>query len=744
MRKFLHGLAWTLSVALMAYQIYLVSGNGLLNTPLGTRALNRRPERFQIDWRHGLTWWPGRLALWGVEIQVHGRRNAWRARARHARGHIALLPLLRRELHMPAIWGREIDVELDRAAGNVPPPSPRPAGWTLRFDRIATDSLRRLRWSDPAFELRGVGNGVLALVKQIRGALEIRPSRLTMQRARCTMGGVELARNARIDLHLAIARHRRDEAAGWRKLGLTEATLAVDATTPALAVSFDDAGHWHAAIRPDAPRGRLEGRLALADGALRPGGSLTLHMPLRAASPGGVSWESRADLQAAVDDGVHVRLRVPRPPDGFGNVDADLHLATRRLPLDATWRAPLDQLSGTVDLSWHFETLSWLSPLLVKAPWLTLEGAGRVDAALRIQNGRLADGSRLSVPEVTVNAQVLDNLISGSARADARLDVGTEGLVTQTEITIGRFRMAPADEPDLDYVDGTNLRLDLVSSGQLADFRETLQAALRFDDARVGDLRVYNRYLPGRALRLLGGSGRLSGSFDLDAAGRVGAGRLQLVGRNARLALGDLTLSGDLQVDGRLARADLEDRTFDLDGTTVRLTDMRATGAAGELARNWWTRIALPRGRVLWGHPLRIEGRADATLKDVGPLLALFTRHRDYPRWVLRLVDAGQTRISTNALLQGEELVLDRLAAANERFELEARLRVGAGPPAGDLYLRWGLLRLGLEMRNGERDFHTLRPARWYRSRPGFLPASGPAGGGANDNPEKPERGDRR
>lgn len=721
-RRLIRRLAW---VAAALWVAYLVVGNILINTPLGPRLVNQRPQRFHLEWSWGLTWWPGSLTLRDVELAGQAQRVAWTADATRARGRIALWPLLRRELRMPVVRATEVVVELS-GAEPLPRRPKRRLGWTLRFDRIATDSLRRVRWTGAReIELTGRGAGHFALIKQIRGPLAVPPTRLTIQKARLAAGGVELMNEARIDVELRMARHARGETPGWRKLLLTTAAIAVDGATPARTVALDDAGHWRFEVDPDAAPGRVEGRLRLTDGALQRGGSWAIALPLRWSGPDGGRRGSRAELHAAVDDEVTLQIRVPPPADGSTGSDVDLRLATTRLPVDGAWAALAEELSGTADLGWHFDSLDWLSPILVRAPWLELQGAGEVEAALRIERGRLTEGSQIVVPAASIVAEVLGNRISGTARAATRLEAGRDGPLTQTEIVVERFRIAPGEEAGAPYAEGSDLRLDLTSSGDLTAVRETLRGAVRFADARVPDLRVYNRYLPGRALRFIGGSGLLSGDLRLDAVGRLASGSLRVVGRDTRLALGDLTLSGDLDLDSRLDGASLAERQFELDGTTIRLTDIRATDADGVLAAGWWARVDLTDSRVHWGEPLRVDARADAALRNVGPLLALFSRRRDYPKWVLRTVDAGEAQISTRALLQRELLVLDRLKAANERFDLNARLRFAQGPPAGDLYVRWRRLGLGLELRDGHRDFHMIRPARWYRSRPDFLPVAG-------------------
>ncbi|MEO7013969.1 MAG: hypothetical protein ABI127_06620, partial [Dokdonella sp.] len=70
MRLMLRRLLWA---ALAFIGIYLVAGNLFLNTSIGPWAINHKPEKFQLHWSHGVTWWPGSAKLWNVRAQGHVR-----------------------------------------------------------------------------------------------------------------------------------------------------------------------------------------------------------------------------------------------------------------------------------------------------------------------------------------------------------------------------------------------------------------------------------------------------------------------------------------------------------------------------------------------------------------------------------------------------------------------------------------------------------------------------------------------
>ena len=149
-----------------------------------------------------------------------------------------------------------------------------------------------------------------------------------------------------------------------------------------------------------------------------------------------------------------------------------------------------------------------------------------------------------------------------------------------------------------------------------------------------------------------------------------------------------------------------------LDG--VRLASAPADGP-------WWAQLSMPGGRFGWQAPLRLDGAASLRMKDVGILLALFAERSAFPKWVGKLIDEGEVAATSRVRVDGKSVVLDRLSAHNARVDLQARLRLSGNQPYGDLYARWGVLGLGVQLQGGKRDLHLVGAKRWYDSRPPLL-----------------------
>src|SRR5690606_5563021 len=108
-------------------------------------------------------------------------------------------------------------------------------------------------------------------------------------------------------------------------------------------------------------------------------------------------------------------------------------------------------------------------------------------------------------------------------------------------------------------------------------------------------------------------------------------------------------------------------------------------------------------------------------MKDVGFLLAMFADRADYPAWIARVVDAGRVDADGRWLWRGDTLVLDRVHARNDRFEVDARMRLRDGDRRGDLYAKWGVLGVGVELQGESHKLHLRKAREWYRGRPHLL-----------------------
>ena len=702
-----------LAVGVVAiYVLYLIAANVFLNSALGERAFNQRPERFQIHWTGAMSLYPGHVHLRDVRVGGHVRRNLWSVESPVADGRIKLLPLLVRKLSFGRIRARDVVLGVDRDAPDLPQSVPttsksakRP--WRLHFDAITTDSVQQLRVG--SWFVEGGGEASFAMDKELRGGeVAVRPSWLRMPAARLRHGDTVLAREARVDYSMTMAPHTRAQAQGFERVRFVDARLQLSGRAPGLAVS-ERSKDGALSFAKTGQTGQVVADLSIRHGVLQPGGRLRWTAPILIDSASADAQGYRLQVDADVlADAIAVRARVPKRASHYDQVSVDLRVAERRLQLPDP-HAMLRKTSGDIDLRWHFATLRWLNPLLSEG-WLRLDGEADVVADLKLRDGRLAAGSRAQLLRAQLQADIFDTVASGEATAVALV----EGERTNIDFTAQQFRLAPRASPSQAYVQGRDLRLGLVASGDLAEFRRTMLAHLRFEDAVIPDLRAYNRNLPGRSLRFEGGSGTLAADMVLDAKGEMRHGRLQLQGQQAVVRFGPSRIVGNLAVDTRLTHAGRGHRRYRIDAFALDL-DQVQVGKGGDPP--WWAKATFDDGMLDWQQPFKVDGNAQVQMKDVSVLLSLFAERSAFPKWIASVIDEGQAHATAAVRVDGETVTLDRIRARNERAEVDGRLRVASGEPQGDLYARWGVLGLGVEVSGGQRKLHLRNAREWYESR---------------------------
>lgn len=699
------------------YVLYLVAGNVFLNTAALVR-INRNPEAFEARWAWAWTAWPGQLHAHDLVLGGHVHRLLWRAHGTSAGGRIAVWPLFRRELRFVSVRAAEVSIDVQPTPVDRQPPPFRSDAWRITARDVRTSSLRRLRWGE--LEADGDGAGEAGFTHQLRGgATRIFPSRIAMSTARVGYGHRPLLDDARFSLRFAFDAFTHDDPPGWRKAGRAHGRLAIEAATMALALGAESR-EAQTAVPPHP--GHLSADLGFDHGSLLPGGRLQWSVPVTITGADGTRQRRHGQLDLDVQpQAMNVHVRVP-PPVGAGaakamnRLQADVRVAGRGLLPTRAWPEELRRLSGRVEARWHFASLRWLDPLLASKPWLRLDGAGDLDAALKLDAGRVVPGSAIDVPHVALRAEVLGNVFAGDAHAHAEATAAQIG----TALDVDRFTVVPAASPARVYLRGRHLKVTTRSAADLGRQRETLDARLRFAGAEVPDLRAYNRYLPGRSLAFLGGSGTLDADLHVNGQGDIGNGRLRMRSRDARIALGVSRLRGRIDVSSRLALARRGGgSTYDLDEFTLGMDGVRVEGRSGP---PWWGRFTVERGRLDWKRPMRLRGRATMTMKDASLLLSLYADRTAFPKWIAGVIDSGQAAATAQVQVQQGDFVIDHLVAHNRRIDLFAHLRIRDGQPAGDLYARWGILGLGVALADGERHFHLLHAREWYRSQPDLIP----------------------
>jgi hypothetical protein len=432
----------------------------------------------------------------------------------------------------------------------------------------------------------------------------------------------------------------------------------------------------------------------------------------------------------------HAHLALPT-----GRLDVGGETAARALAVDLEARVEpvrsgpgrgrelLRSTHGTATLRGEIASLRFLRPYLQRTPWLDVRGQGAFTADLTLAGGRFATGSRLLVRGAPVAATLLASEATGRGTVEVVVEPGpTQGVAapprTALRVRFDRFGLADRRRPkQAPYLRGSGLRILAIAPAavDLTDPVQDFDATIDLPDAELPDLRVYDALLPAEAgLQLLGGRGRARLHLQASTATRRATGTATLTSDDARFRFQDLTLAGKVSLRAPLQTSDLTSNRFDLAGTRLELADVAYGNTTGEVAggSGWWARADLPRASLVWSDPMSLRGDGQVLMKNSGPLLALFAHKSVLVRWFDQalLVDGVTARARFRL---GDDLVaIDSLhaTAGTGNLELRSRMRFSQAHRTGDLFVRYGRLAAGVELRDGRRDLKLRKAQEWYEA----------------------------
>lgn len=402
------------------------------------------------------------------------------------------------------------------------------------------------------------------------------------------------------------------------------------------------------------------------------------------------------------------------------SVQAELDLAPASAGAPETGLAFFRRLSGGFQAKGKITSLGFLRRYL-KASWLDIKGSGDLDAGVRLVEGRLQAGSKVSVERGQFRATIFDGLAEGGAR----LSAAVEGGKVRVRAAFDRFQVrSAADGTDLPFVRGQGLSLDLSSANlDLATPANDLRATVDLPRAEVPDLRAYNVYLPPQAgAEILGGRGAIDAHFELDGAANTARGQVHLDSDQVEGRFQELELGGRLKLAAILASRDLKGREFALDGTKLDFdrVSYAETGAKEASAPGWWARLRLNEGTMTWARPLALDSRFEVRMKDSGLLLNLVAQRKTFLHWFEGVLTVEDVAARGELAFRQGAIEVDPLRVEGGKLDLRTRLRYSKEHKTADLFVRYGKFATGVALRDGKRDFKILGPEEWFEKREGW------------------------
>jgi hypothetical protein len=384
----------------------------------------------------------------------------------------------------------------------------------------------------------------------------------------------------------------------------------------------------------------------------------------------------------------------------------------------------LRYVSGTGSLRGRISSLGFLAPYLEKTPWLAVQGQGWLSSEVKLDRGKLLSGSRLTVSASPARATILDSLATGKGTVNVAVEPGKTGPRTTLRVRFEQFGLAdPRQKGRPAYLRGRGLRIAAIIphaldlTAPLPDF----DASFDLPEAEVPDLAVYNTLIPEETgLSIISGRGRVEMHLEASTATRRAKGNATLTSEAAAVQFQNLELQGKLALRTPLASPDLASRKFDLKGMRLEMDGVSYNDIETESPAEpvpWWLRARIDTGSVVWGAPLSLRGEGRIDMKNSGPLLTLFAQRSRFLRWFDDALNVENVTARGVLRLGNGAVEIESLQATGGPLEVRSRMIFTKDRKRGDLYVRYGRLAAGIELRDGQRSFKLRRALEWFEGR---------------------------
>jgi hypothetical protein len=416
-------------------------------------------------------------------------------------------------------------------------------------------------------------------------------------------------------------------------------------------------------------------------------------------------------------------LRLPLSPD---QRESGPVLGATRTLSDEGFGALLARADGGASVALTLSRLDWIADLLDRPMGLSLKGAEELDADIRFAQGLPVAGSALRIPREALTVKLLDHQIDGSGEASLTLEQSGRQPLARLAIALhdARVHRQGEEEPSVGDVRlDAAIRVRDPFAKTVADAAAGAGLQLKIHSARIPDMRTYNPYLPANGpVRLLGGEASLVG--EMSAKADTAKGQMLLTADGIRVAVDDEEFLGDLRLELLIRDGAAKDLRFDISGSSLLLTGFRVVGANASTADpDWHARLQLEESEIRWRKPMELAMKADITVKDTRPLVAVMDNLRGKHDWIDDLATIQDLGGHIVLAVQGDDATLEDAMLSGPEIGVHAKGHASETAQEAMLLLRWHDLLAALEIQGDRKHFDVVGArARFDAYTPGKTP----------------------
>lgn len=377
----------------------------------------------------------------------------------------------------------------------------------------------------------------------------------------------------------------------------------------------------------------------------------------------------------------------------------------------------LNLVNADVDLAFHAPNLNFFNTILLEdVPDVRIMyGAGRIAMKVAIDQGVIRDGSEVIVAPRAIGVRVPDFDIIGKASIVVK---ATEKKAVAT-LALPEFELDSRAD-DKKVASGKHFKLVATAGNTDLTAVRHVDVNLKLENAEVPSLRFLDRYIPaGSGIILVGGSGYANVEASLSTRSQKAKGKLFIKATNIQLKNRSAFVSGAAEIIGILASFDLKNRSADLSGSNLKLTNV--TVKSKQVAYNNVTLSAVA-PKVLFAPASDTQWEASLAMgvSNLQPLVAIVSENVEMPGIVVGLLNIPDVAASATLEVKKNKIRIAPMALTAKDLRVDAQVsltevRKDEMEPRGAAFVKLGPLTAGMAIDGGIVTPIILGAPEWYK-----------------------------
>lgn len=380
--------------------------------------------------------------------------------------------------------------------------------------------------------------------------------------------------------------------------------------------------------------------------------------------------------------------------------------------------AMLPHLSAAIDVNGRLGSLVPLQVFFAGTKWIErIDGAGEIRADLNVAAGRLQPGTVIDIDADELLLDFMGFRTTGVGRVDGEVSREGEAHSAFIAVDFDDFQFGRQGEEPL--ARGTGLVLESRGEGiGPAEMLGGMNVTLDLPEANVPDIAQLDQLLPaGLEVSFTGGLATMAAHLEAEAASEAAQGTMQIRGDELSGRFNEFEFNTDLSLEMNVSGSDWDDFEVLLQGTELRLFDGEFHHPDVDVARGWWMTVEVPEGRANLAVPLAVEADIELAMRDTRVIVALFAEMKSWVKHVKGLLTVQDVTGSARLEMVDRDMSLRNLVLEGDRLEALGELEMAGTERDGLFWVRYGIVRLALERRDGQREWKMINAREWFDER---------------------------